>query len=231
MKKPKYNEPVKAYKNQKFIKSPEARTIRIIAEYLEPLKRLEKHNVKNTIVFFGSARIMSQPSAERNIKEIENKINNYTRKKKSVSKLLFDQFESAKTMLEMVNYYNDAVTIASMLTKWSKTLNKEKKFLVTSGGGPGIMQAANKGAFLAGGESIGFNINLPFEQVVNRYVSKELCFTFHYFFMRKFWFLHLAKAIICFPGGYGTLDELMNVLVLAQTKKLKNKMVVISILY
>jgi uncharacterized protein (TIGR00730 family) len=149
------------------------------------------------------------------------------RKAKEIAKTDRNELEAAKTDLLMSNYYEDAVTLAYMLTKWSKGLTEKNRFVICSGGGPGIMEAANKGAQKAGGKSIGLNISLPFEQNPNAYVSDELNFEFHYFFMRKFWFVYLAKAFVMFPGGFGTLDELMEVLTLLQTNKIKKKVTVI----
>jgi hypothetical protein len=169
-----------------------------MCEYTEPLTRFKKYGVKNTVVFFGSARI--QPKHE------------------------FSESDSQdKSISSMSGYYEEAVELAYYLTEWSKSLPKEKQFMICSGGGPGIMEAANLGACRAGGKSIGLNISLPYEQLPNPYISNDLAFEFHYFFMRKFWFVHLAKALIVFPGGFGTLDELFEILTLEQTRKLPNR--------
>ena len=131
-------------------------------------------------------------------------------------------------MLKMSRYYEDAVELSKKLTTWSQKQKKtDDNFMICSGGGPGIMEAANKGAKLAGGESVGLNISIPFEQFVNKYVKPEFAFEFHYFFMRKLWFVDLASALIAFPGGFGTLDEMMEVLTLLQTGKIKKPLKVI----
>jgi uncharacterized protein (TIGR00730 family) len=128
----------------------------------------------------------------------------------------------------MARYYEDARRLAYLLTTWTKTLKSRRhRFVVTSGGGPGIMEAANRGAYEAGGKTIGLNIRLPFEQYPNRYVTPSLNFEFHYFFMRKYWFAYLAKALVVFPGGFGTLDEMFEILTLSQTQKLAKKMCII----
>jgi uncharacterized protein (TIGR00730 family) len=204
---------VKAYKNQQFIDSPEARILRILSEYLEPKARFREFHVRDTIVFFGSARI---PSREVAAAEVE-----AARDGKG-------DLEAAEMRLHMSRYYEDARELASRLTVWSKALPvKERRFVVCSGGGPGIMEAANRGASEAKGENIGLNISLPFEQVDNPYVTRRLAFEFHYFFMRKFWFNYLAKAMVVMPGGFGTFDEFMETVTLVQTLKIKKKLPIV----
>jgi uncharacterized protein (TIGR00730 family) len=179
-----------AYLNQKFLNSPDARALRILSEFLEPLAHFRREKVRDTVVFFGSARLREEGPLSQ--------------------------------------YYADARTLAKLLTEWSDQFtNSTYRFVVCSGGGPGIMEAANRGAFEANGKTIGLNIGLPFEQFPNPYVTPELSFEFHYFFMRKFWFAYLAKALVVFPGGYGTLDELMELLTLTQTQKLAKKMTIV----
>lgn len=202
--------PVKAYNNLEFLNSKEARTIRILSEFYEPKSRFDKNKIIDTIVFFGSARIVSRRDALKML--------NAAKKDKGKSSKAV--FEKALKALEMSQYYEDAVELSKRLTEWSAGLpSTGKRFVICSGGGPGIMEAANKGAYLAGGQSIGLNISIPFEQFVNKYVDPKLAFEFHYFFMRKLWFMYLAKALIAFPGGFGTMDEMMEVLTLIQTKK------------
>lgn len=211
---------LKAYKNPKFLSSSEARTVRLLAEYYEPKSRFEKLKVDHTIVFFGSARMMSSQDAKKNLGEVKKKFKDTKKYKEEVIK--------AEKLLTMSRYYDDAVELSEKLTQWSNRNGKNKEnFVICSGGGPGIMEAANKGARLAGGESIGLNISIPFEQFVNKYVKRDYAFEFHYFFMRKLWFVDLASALIVFPGGFGTMDEMMEVLTLLQTGKIEKKLKVI----
>ncbi len=215
--------PLRAYKNPFFLNSKDARAIRILSEFLEPLSRFNYYGVKDIIVFFGSARIQSPVAARKKLAEITSK----QKKRKKADYKQAEEYRKAKTAVEMSAYYRDAADLAFMLTKWSQSLKEKGRFVVCTGGGPGIMEAANKGATLAKGRSIGLNIGLPLEQYPNKYISPELNFEFHYFFMRKYWFMYLGKALVAFPGGFGTLDELMELLTLLQTKKIKKKMTVI----
>ncbi len=219
----KIEKPIRSYKNVEFLTSPDGRVVRILSEFLEPQHRFRRHRVKDTIVFFGSARIKSKTEARLNFKQIEATI----RSSRKPSPLHTRKLHDAKVALSMSKYYEDTVELARLLTEWSKTLKQSNRFIVCSGGGPGIMEAANKGAFKAKGKSIGMNISLPFEQFANRYITKGLSLEFHYFFLRKFWFAYLAKALVVFPGGFGTLDELMEILTLLQTEKIKKKMTVV----
>ncbi len=220
----KHNEPTKAYKDIEFLNSPDARTIRLLAEYLEPLRRLRRNKVQDTIVFFGSARLKSREDALHDKQDVLDAIHRSTRPQ--TPKSLLDQLQKAEQMVETSRYYEDAVELARLLSEWSLTLNKHR-FVICSGGGPGIMEAANRGAHAAGAKSIGLNISLPFEQFSNPYIPPELNFEFHYFFMRKFWFVYPAKALVVFPGGFGTMDELMEVLTLVQTEKLRKKVFIV----
>jgi uncharacterized protein (TIGR00730 family) len=206
--------PLKAYNNKNFLNSKEARTIRILAEYLEPESRFEKLDIEDTIVFFGSARVLSKAEAKE---RVENSESRYKTDNSKENRLLY---EKAKRDLIMSQYYEDARELAKRITLWSKEIHNEKhRFIICSGGGPGIMEAANKGAAEANGVSIGLNISLPHEQFPNPYITKSLSFEFHYFFMRKFWFFYLAKAMIVFPGGFGTMDEFFELITLIQTGK------------
>ncbi|MCX8044179.1 MAG: TIGR00730 family Rossman fold protein [Desulfobacterota bacterium] len=219
---------VKAYKNIEFLNSPDARIIRILAEYLEPASRFKKYGIQDTIVFFGSARIHSLEHARNNLRAVRQKI----RKHDGDPQMLATLLQEAQLQVKLAPYYEDARRLAYMITLWSKEhasrrRKNTRRFIVCSGGGPGIMEAANRGASEAGGYSIGLNISLPFEQEPNHYISKELCFEFHYFFIRKFWFAYLAKALIVFPGGFGTIDEMMELLTLVQTHKITKPMPII----
>lgn len=219
----KIQRPVKAYKNLGFLNAKDARPIRILSEFLEPLSRFGYYGVKDTVVFFGSARIKPRKECLKRLRELKHK----AKKLKKNSPHLEKELQQAETALEVSSYYEDATELARLITKWSKTLKESNRFVVCSGGGPGIMEAANKGAAMAKGKSIGLNISLPFEQYPNSYITPELNFEFHYFFMRKYWFMYLGKALIAFPGGFGTLDEFMELLTLLQTGKIKKKMTVI----
>jgi uncharacterized protein (TIGR00730 family) len=210
-----------AYENPEFLKTADARPIRILAEYLDPLRRFRKENIQDTVVFFGSARVHSRQRAERALRLLQQKRG---RKPADHAVLL----KRSRKAVEWSRYYEEARELAYMLTEWSQSLEEpRRRFVVCSGGGPGIMEAANRGASEAGGKTIGLNIRLPFEQGPNRYITPGLHFEFHYFFMRKFWFAYLAKALVIFPGGFGTLDEMFEILTLAQTKKLSKKLLVI----
>ncbi|MCB0832365.1 MAG: LOG family protein [Bacteroidetes bacterium] len=205
------------------MQSPDARVLRLLAEYFEPRRRLRMLNARDTIVFFGSARTASPEVANKSYRVLKSRV----AKSAHPSRKLLADLESAKMDVDMAKYYEDAVELARLLTKWSKSLDGEKRFIVCSGGGPGMMEAANRGAKKAGGPSMGFNISLPFEQFPNPYIDQELCFEFHYFFMRKFWFAYLAKALVIFPGGFGTLDEFFEVLTLLQTKKISKPLSIV----
>jgi uncharacterized protein (TIGR00730 family) len=203
-----------AYRNDPFLNSPDGRILRILSEYAEPLSRFRREQIQDTVVFFGSARFLSRADAQKRLEEAQARQGRPSR--------------AAVAALEMARYYEDARKLASLLTEWSITIPaRRKRFVVTTGGGPGIMEAANRGAKEAGGKTIGLNINLPFEQFPNPYISPSLNFEFHYFFMRKFWFAYLAKALVIFPGGFGTFDELFEILTLAQTEKLAKKILVV----
>jgi len=209
--------------NADFMKSPAARTIRILSEYLEPAERLRRAQIRDTIVFFGSAR---SPSPEQAAQQVAH-VNEEIERAGSVTAEMQEARTRAETAVKLARYYHDAVELSKRLTEWSKSLTGGREFIICSGGSAGMMEAANRGASLAGGKTIGLNIQLPQEQGVNRFVPRELVFNFHYFFMRKFWFVYLAKALVIFPGGYGTLDELFEVLTLIQTRKPRKVMPVV----
>jgi uncharacterized protein (TIGR00730 family) len=211
-----------AYQNEPFLNSPDGRILRILAEYQEPLARFRREQIQDTVVFFGSARFQGGVAAKNNLTVVE----------KNEAKLpAVEQEKSlkrARAAVDMARYYEDARRLAHMLTEWSIQIPaRRRRFVVTTGGGPGIMEAANLGAHEAGGKSVGLNIRLPFEQYPNTYITPALNFEFHYFFMRKFWFAYLAKALVIFPGGFGTIDELFEILTLAQTDKLAKKILVV----
>ena len=211
-----------AYKNEPFLNSPDGRILRLLSEYSEPLSRFRREQIQDTVVFFGSARVQSRSAADTQLNGVRDNGARVAAAQQA------QDMKRAKAAVDMARYYEDARRLAYLLTEWSAQIPARRhRFVVTTGGGPGIMEAANLGAHEAGGKTIGLNINLPFEQNPNPYITPSLNFEFHYFFMRKFWFAYLAKALVIFPGGFGTLDELFEILTLAQTEKLAKKIVVV----
>jgi hypothetical protein len=226
-----------AYENDAFLNSPDGRILRILAEYSEPLARFRRERIQDTVVFFGSARFRALDEASRELELLENTGSSQPAPEEEQPARADDieqgtsselRLRRAESAVEMAHYYEDARRLAFMLTQWAKDLkSRRNRFVVTSGGGPGIMEAANRGAWEAGGKTIGLNIRLPFEQLPNRFITPALNFEFHYFFMRKYWFAYLAKALVVFPGGFGTLDEMFEILTLSQTQKLAKKITVV----
>jgi len=204
---------VEAYRNEQFLRSRDARALRILSEYIEPASRFAHYSVEDTIVFMGSARTLSREEAERRLARAE---------------AGDGDIERARSEVEMSQYYEAARELARRLTEWSKALSDEaRRFVVCTGGGPGIMEAANRGASEAKGLNVGLTISIPIEEFKNRYVTRELSLRFHYFFMRKFWFAYLAKAVIVFPGGFGTLDEFFELMTMLQTHKIRKHLPVV----
>ena len=211
-----------AYNNQPFLNSPDGRLLRILSEYMEPLARFRREQIQDTVVFFGSARFQGRNAAQTNLTSVRKN------EAKAAAAQQEKNLKQALAGVDMARYYEEARRMAYLLTRWSIQIPARRhRFVVTTGGGPGIMEAANLGAHEAGGKTIGLNINLPFEQNPNPYITSSLNFEFHYFFMRKFWFAYLAKALVIFPGGFGTMDELFEILTLAQTDKLAKKILVV----
>jgi uncharacterized protein (TIGR00730 family) len=226
-----------SYEDPAFVNSPDGRILRIIAEYIKPLAHFRREKIQDTVVFFGSARFNALDDASRSLEMLDaaglamtaavEEQPDWSEQAASGSANHLSRAH-AEAAVEMARYYEDARKLAYLLTEWSMSLeHKRHRFVVTSGGGPGIMEAANRGASEAGGKTIGLNIRLPFEQAPNPYITPSLSLDFHYFFMRKFWFAYLAKALVVFPGGFGTLDEMFELLTLAQTRKLAKEMTIV----
>ncbi len=226
-----------AYEDPAFINSPDGRMLRIMAEFMEPLSHFRRERIQDTIVFFGSARFRALDVTSRELELLD-----FTGSAKpapaeeqpaapeEVSSCDASQLRRAhaEAAVEMARYYEDARKLAYLLTQWTMTIKSRRhRFVVTSGGGPGIMEAANRGASEAGGKTVGLGIRLPLEQEHNPYITPSLNLEFHYFFMRKYWFAYLAKALVVFPGGFGTMDEMFELLTLTQTRKLAKELTII----
>jgi uncharacterized protein (TIGR00730 family) len=220
---PQSNRSPLAYENKKFLDGPDGRILRILAEYQEPLARFRRERIQDTIVFFGSARFHSRSQSEEALQLLERSGSATPAPPEEQERIRL-----AKADVAMARYYEDARRLAFLITQWTRSINQQRsRFVICTGGGPGIMEAANLGASEAGGQTIGLNINLPFEQMPNPYITSALNFEFHYFFMRKLWFAYLAKGLVVFPGGFGTFDEMFELLTLAQTEKLAKRMSVV----
>ncbi|MBM2815639.1 MAG: putative Rossmann fold nucleotide-binding protein [Ignavibacteria bacterium] len=214
----------KAYDNSLFIHSPEGRIIRLQSEYLYPLQHFKKQHIKKYIIFFGSARVLPIEKFNDKLDELNTQFLSADSENRPIIEKEIALLNKKRFLSDV---YEETVQLTQMLTDWTKSMSYENRFHICTGGGPGLMEAANKGAYLAQGKSIGLNISLPFEQFPNPYISRELNFEFHYFFMRKFWFVYLGQALVALPGGFGTLDELMEILTLRQTQKMTRPLPII----
>ncbi len=214
----------KSYDNREFIHSKDGRVIRMLSEYLYPEQYFRKYGISNAIVFYGSARALSPEQFDKKLKELNDNLQMANENEKDNIQKEIDGFLKTKVITDC---YQEAMNLAEMLGHWSLKLPKKDRFYIATGGGPGMMEAANRGATRAKCPSIGLNISLPFEQAPNSYITDDLNFEFHYFFMRKFWFVYLAKAFVALPGGLGTIDELSEILTLIQTTKINKKLPIV----
>jgi uncharacterized protein (TIGR00730 family) len=210
---------MKAYLNPQFLKSRDARLIRMMCEYMEPLQRFQRSDVRETIVFFGSARARPPVAVKTEYAAAQEEKKKFGSAKPP--KALREKLAKLEGDMKLAIYYEEAAELSALLTQWAKSLGQGKRFVICSGGGPGIMEAANRGATeRAGGPTVGLAISLPTEERPNPFITPDLLFEFHYFFMRKLWFAYLACALVIFPGGFGTMDELFEILTLVQTRKI-----------
>jgi hypothetical protein len=216
-------QPIKAYENENFMRSEDARIVRILSEYMEPQRRFHESRVRDTVVIYGSSRIKSKDVVQQRMNDVRQQM-----KREGRTAALRERLKSLDVDYQMAQYYEDAMELSRRLTEWSLSLNSGRRFVVCTGAGPGVMEAANRGATETdGGITVGLNIGLPDPQPPNSYITPELAFEFHYFFIRKFWFVYMAAAIVVFPGGFGTLDELFEVLTLLQTGKIDRPLPVV----
>lgn len=216
---------LKAYENPQFMGSAGARLIRMMAEYMEPLQRFQRTGVRETIVFFGSARARSPVTVKGELEAAMAEAKTHAGRP---PRDLRQKLARLQGEAQLSIYYEEAAELSAMLTQWAKSLKQGNRFVICSGGGPGIMEAANRGASeRAGGLTAGLAISLPSEEHPNPFITPELLFEFHYFFMRKLWFVYLACGLVVFPGGFGTMDELFEVLTLVQTRKIERPLPII----
>jgi len=202
-----------AEEDVEFLQADETRAIRLQLDFLKAELKMQEVGIEHTIVVFGSSRIMEQKTAIKKLKEVQKKV-----EENPTDKALLHELLVAEKMVEKSKYYDDAREFGRLVGKSGKG-PEDTRVVIMTGGGPGIMEAANRGAYDVGAKSVGLNIDLPHEQYPNPYISPELCFRFHYFAIRKLHFLQRAKALVVYPGGFGTLDELFETLTLVQTQK------------
>lgn len=210
------------YQDLDFLESDECRGVRLMLEYMKPEVVMNKYNVKSTIVVFGSARTPDPDKVCEQIRLIEQDL-----AEDGTNEALLAKLKTLRQQEKYSHYYEEAYLFSKMVAEASQQDPNNREFVVITGGGGGIMEAANRGACDVGAVTIGLNIELPFEQHPNPYITPELCFHFRYFSMRKMHFLRRAKALCAFPGGFGTLDELFEALTLIQTAKIKRMPVVL----
>ena len=204
-----------AYKDLDFIASDDLRPVRLHLELLKPEKLMEEAGIKSSVVVFGGTQVASKEQADARVAEAKAKLAANADDAEAQRELV-----RANNVLKKSRYYEDCRKFAGLVTDYNKQ-HRDGEFFIKTGGGPGIMEAGNRGAYEAGGKSMALNITLPFEQTPNSYITPGLCFQFNYFAIRKMHFLLRAKAIVCFPGGFGTLDELFTVLTLRQTGRMQ----------